>query len=61
MLENLNLSSNIVTVVLVGTLGLILILVVRISGYRRRSHRSLILFRQQENQLRSLRQQIRRP
>jgi C4-dicarboxylate-specific signal transduction histidine kinase len=58
MLENLNLSSNIVTVVLVGTLGLILILVVRISAYRRRSHRSLILFRQQENQLRSLRQRI---
>ena len=58
MLENLNLSSNIVTVVLVGTLGLILILVVRISAYRRRNHRSLILFRQQENQLRSLRQRI---
>ena len=58
MLENLNLSSNIVTVVLVGTLGLILTLVVRISAYRRRNHRSLILFRQQENQLRSLRQRI---
>jgi signal transduction histidine kinase len=58
MLEDLNLSSEIIAGVLVGTLGLILILVVRISGYRRRSDRSLILFRQQENQLRSLRQRI---
>ena len=58
MLENLNLSSNIVAVVLVGTLGLILTLIVRISIYRRRNKRSLILFRQQETQLRSLRQRI---
>ena len=58
MLENLNLSSNIVALVLVGTLGLILTLMVRISIYRRRNNRSLILFRQQETQLRSLRQRI---
>jgi len=46
MLEHLNLSSDIVTGVVVGTLGLILILMIRISGYRRRSNRSLVLFRQ---------------
>jgi hypothetical protein len=44
--------------VVVGTLGLILILMIRISGYRRRSNRSLVLFRQQENQLTILRQRI---
>ena len=62
MFENLNLSSNIVAGivagVLAGILGLLLILVFRISAYRRRSDRSLILFRQQEDQLRSLRQRI---
>jgi signal transduction histidine kinase len=58
MLEHLNLSSDIVTGAVVGTLGLILILMIRISGYRRRSNRSLVLFRQQENQLTILRQRI---
>ena len=58
MLEDLNLSSDIVTGVLVGTLGIILILMIRVSSYRRRNNRSLILFRQQENQLRSAQQRL---
>ena len=58
MLEDLTLSSDIVTGVLVATLGIILILMIRISSYRRRNNRSLILFRQQENLLRSLQQRL---
>ena len=58
MLENLNLSSEILAGVLVGTLGLVLVLSMRISALPSRSNRSLVLFRQQENQLRSLRQRV---
>jgi len=59
MLEDLNVSSYIVTGVLVGTLlGIILILMIWISGYRRRGNLSLILFRQQENQLKTLQQRL---
>jgi len=58
MLEDLNLSSETVTGALVASLGIILILMIQISGYRRRSRRSLILFRQQENQLKSVRERV---
>lgn len=54
MFEQLSISSDIVVGVLAGILGVVLILMIRISVYRRRSNRSLILFRQQENQLRGL-------
>ena len=58
MLEGLNLSSDVVMGVLVGTLGIILILMIRISAYRRQNNRSLVLFRQQDTQLKNVRQQV---
>jgi signal transduction histidine kinase len=58
MLENLNLSPDRVTSVLAGMLGIILILIILTSAYRRRSRRSLVLFRQQENQLREVRERL---
>jgi signal transduction histidine kinase len=58
MFEQLSLSSEVVAGVLATLLGLVLLLVIRISVYRRRSNRSLILFRQQEHRLRGLQQKL---
>ncbi len=56
MLGDLNLSSDIVTVAIVGGLGVILLLMIRVSTYRRRNNRSLIQLRQQEDQINQLNQ-----
>ncbi|HEU0007655.1 MAG TPA: hypothetical protein VFS12_16840, partial [Terriglobia bacterium] len=58
MLEGLNLSSDVVTGVLVGSLGIILILMIRIWAYRRQNNRSLVLFHQQDTQLKNVRQRV---
>ena len=49
---------DVVTALLAGTLGLVLILVIRLSRHRRHSNRSRILVHQMENQVKSLRQRI---
>ena len=58
MLDDFHLSRDVVTGLLVATLGVIVILILRISAYRRQTTRSLILFRQRDHQLKSLRQRL---